>query len=154
MYGRGAPGAHRTVPSGGALYPLVLHALLPTPVPPLGPGLWWYDPGSERVHQVSDDPPPPGSLLVREQLSDTLLEGAQPVVFVSAEVGRTSAKYSNRAYPLALMEAGAAMQNAYLVGADLGLPVRAIAGLDDAAVHRALLLPDGAAPLLALLLGS
>jgi SagB-type dehydrogenase family enzyme len=154
MYGRGASRARRSVGSGGALYPLVLHALAPSAVTPLEPGLWWYDPASERVQQVTGDPPPPSELLVRERISDGLLEGGQPVVFVSADVGRTSARYSNRAYPLALMEAGAAMQNAYLAGAELGLPVRAIAGLDDAATQRALQLPDGVVPLLALLLGS
>jgi SagB-type dehydrogenase family enzyme len=154
MYGSVSPDGRRSVGSGGALYPLAVHALLPAAVSPLEAGLWWYDPASEGVQQVSEGPPPPSELVLRERISDGLLEAGQPVVFVSADVGRSSARYSNRAYTLALMEAGAAMQNAYLAGAEVGLPVRAIAGLDDNAARTALELPDGVVPLLAVLLGS
>jgi nitroreductase len=52
------------------------------------------------------------------------------------------------------MEAGAAMQNAYLAAAELAVPIRAVGGFDDPAVHDALDLPSDVRPLLALVLGS
>jgi SagB-type dehydrogenase family enzyme len=153
-YGRGAPDARRSVPSGGALYPLVVHALLSAELGPLEPGLWWFDPEAGAVELVDRAVAEVESLVLREEIADGLLAGGQPVVFVSADVERGSAKYQNKAYPLALMEAGAAMQNAYLAATELDLPIRAVAGIDDRASRRALGLPDGAVPLLALLLGS
>src|SRR5438270_9954237 len=51
MYG--APrDAHRPVPSAGALYPLVVHVVVRTPLGPLAPGLWWYDPARDAVALV------------------------------------------------------------------------------------------------------
>jgi hypothetical protein len=52
------------------------------------------------------------------------------------------------------MEAGAAMQAAYLTATELGVPIRAIGGIDDRAVHRFLQLPETAVPLLAILIGT
>ena len=52
------------------------------------------------------------------------------------------------------MEVGAAMQNAYLAGAELGVPVRAIGGFADRATAELLDLQGGAEPLLVLLLGA
>jgi SagB-type dehydrogenase family enzyme len=152
VYGRGASGTRRTVPSGGALYPLLVHALVRSELGPLEAGLWWLDAEADAVElvarEVAVEP-----LILREEVADGLLAAGQPVVFVSADVERPGAKYQNKAYPLALMEAGAAMQSAYLAAAELGVPIRAIAGVDDRATRRALALPDGAVPLLALLLG-
>ena len=89
-----------------------------------------------------------------ELKSDALLEAGGPVVFLSANLERTSAVYANRGYRWALIEVGAVMQNAYLVAAELGVPVRAIGGFRDAATHEFLGLPDHVRPMLALLLGS
>ncbi|MBA2420939.1 MAG: nitroreductase family protein [Thermoleophilaceae bacterium] len=85
---------------------------------------------------------------------DALLHSGNPVIVASAEVERPAFKYSNRAYRFALMEAGAAMQMAYLVGAEAGIPVRAIGGVDEASATRLLGLPGSAVPLLGITLGT
>jgi SagB-type dehydrogenase family enzyme len=144
----------RAVPSAGALYPLVIHVWTREAVGPLGAGLWWYDPASERLLAVPSPVADAGDVLLSHPLSDGLLERGHPVVFVSADLGRVSRKYGNRGYRYALMEAGAVMQAAYLIGAELDLPIRAIGGIHDDRTRTFLALPDGAEPLLALLVGA
>jgi SagB-type dehydrogenase family enzyme len=151
MYGaRG----RRPVPSGGALYPIVVHVGIFDPVGPLDPGLWWYDPAAASLEHVHERASEVRSLFIPLPSTEPILDRAHPVIFLSADLRRSARKYASRAYRLALMEIGALMQNAYLVGAETGLPLRAVAGFDDRAAEQVLELPDGAAALLTLLLGS
>jgi SagB-type dehydrogenase family enzyme len=143
-----------TVPSAGALYPLVVHVVLREPLGPAGPGLWWSDPRTAQLHRLGDPPTDAAALLVPEPSSAAMLGRRQPLVFLSADLARPSRKYGARGYRYALMEAGAAMQAAYLVATELGIPLRAIGGIDDGVAHRFLALPDTAVALLALFVGS
>jgi SagB-type dehydrogenase family enzyme len=143
-----------TVPSAGALYPLAVHVLLREPLGSAGPGLWRRDPRTARLHRLGDPPADAAALLVAEPSSAALLGRRQPIVFLSADLARPSRKYGARGYRYALMEAGAAMEAAHLVATELGLPMRAIGGIDDGVVHRLLALPDTAVALLALLVGT
>ena len=93
-------------------------------------------------------------LFASHPTTDPLISAGHPIVFVSADLARPSRKYANRAYRLALMEIGAAMQNAYLIGAELRLPVRAVAGLIEEEADSFLELPADAHALLAMLVGS
>jgi len=147
------PGLSGTVPSAGALYPLVVHVLLRAPLPPAEPGLWWHDPRTLRLHRISGETPDTEALFVPEPACAALLAGGQPIVFLSADLARPSRKYGARGYRYALIEAGAAMQAASLAATELSLPLRAIGGIDDGAVHELLGLPDAAVALLALLVG-
>jgi SagB-type dehydrogenase family enzyme len=143
-----------TVPSAGALYPLIVHVLLRAPLAPAAAGLWWHDPRTLRLHRLGPGCADAGALFVPEPSCAALLAREQPIVFVSADLARPSRKYGARAYRYALLEAGAAMQAASLAATELGLPLRVIGGIDDAAVHRFLGLPDAGVALLALLVGS
>jgi SagB-type dehydrogenase family enzyme len=144
----------RPVASAGGLYPLVLHVWAREALGPLAPGLWWYDPAAERLRAVPAPEAEAGELFLSHPLSDALLVRGHPVVFVSADLARMSRKYGNRGYRYGLMEAGAVMQSAYLSAAELDLPIRAIGGIHDDNTRAFLALPDGAEPLLALLLGA
>jgi SagB-type dehydrogenase family enzyme len=148
------PGTRRPVPSGGALYSLTFHVVVRVALQPLEPGLWWYDPAASALRLVRDERLGVEEIFLRDALSDALLEAGGPVVFLSANLERTSVVYANRGYRWALIEVGAVMQNAYLVAAELGVPVRAIGGFRDVATHEFLGLPDHVRPMLALLLGS
>jgi len=144
----------RPVPSAGAIYPLVLHVAIREPLPPLEPGLWWYDPRARELRLLDEghiqvEPP-----LIPHPTTDPLIAAGRPVVIISADLERAARKYSNRGYRYALMEAGATMQNAYLAAAELDLPVRAVGGFDDEGLHELLDLPERVRPLLALLIGS
>lgn len=143
-----------TVPSAGALYPLAVHVLLREPLGSASRGLWWSDPRTASLHRLGDPPADATALLVAEPSSAALLGRRQPIVFLSADLARPSRKYGARGYRYAVMEAGAAMEAAHLVATELGLPLRAIGGIDDGVVHRFLALPDTAVALLALLVGT
>jgi SagB-type dehydrogenase family enzyme len=145
--------ARRPVPSGGALYPLVLHVVARTGVDSLGPGLWWYEPSAAALRLLRDHGLGLDEVFLGDPLSDALLAAGGPVVFVSANLDRTSRVYANRGYRWALIEVGAVMQNAYLVAAELDVPVRAIGGFRDERAHAFLELPAHVRPMLALLLG-
>ena len=150
--GDGAPRSG-TVPSAGALYPLALHLLLRAPADEAEPGLWWSDPATGELHRVGEAPADVLPLFVAEPALEALLAASRPIIFVSADLARPSRKYGARGYRYALLEAGAAMQNASLAATERGLPLRAIGGIDDRAVHRLLALPETAVALLALLAG-
>jgi SagB-type dehydrogenase family enzyme len=143
----------RPVPSAGGLYPLVLHAVIREPLPPLELGLWWYDPWAQDLRLVREGRIDLESLLTPHPTTDRLIAAGRPVVTISADLERAAHKYSNRGYRYALMEAGAAMQNAYLAAAELDLPVRAVGGFDDEGLQELLALPDRVTPQLAVLLG-
>jgi SagB-type dehydrogenase family enzyme len=143
-----------TVPSAGGLHPLVLHVILREPLPAIRPGVWWYDWRHSRLRLVAPEAPEADELFLAHPVSDAILRRRQPVIFLSADMGRVERKYANRGYRFALMETGAAMQNAYLAAAELGLPIRAIGGFRDIATQRALGVSDVTLPFLALLLGA
>jgi len=153
-YGVEGEGRERsgTVPSAGALYPLAIHVALRAPLGPLETGLHWQDPRARALRRLgpADDVE---ALFVPEPSCRALLRRGQPVAFVSADLARPARKYGPRGYRYALIEAGAALQCASLVAQELDVPIRAIGGIDDGAVHRFLRLPDTAVPLLALLIG-
>lgn len=150
----GTPPRSRPVPSAGGLYPLVVHALVREPVDPLEPGLWWYDPAGAELDLLRAGPIDVRPLFIPESTTGDLMSRGRPLLFVSADLERPARKYSNCGYRYALMEVGAAMQNAYLVAAELDLPIRAVGGFHDDRVHEHLDLPERIRPLLVLLLGT
>ena len=152
-YGGRAPGRHAAVASAGALYPLAVHVLVRRPLGPLAPGVWWLDPEAGALAPVVPGPPPVDDLLLAHELSGALAAAGEPVLVLSADIARGSGKYGNRAHRYALLEAGAALHGATLAAVELGVPLRAIGGLDEARTAAALRL-DGLQPLLAILLGA
>lgn len=152
MYGDGS-GGRRPVPSGGALYPLVLHVALAGALGPAEAGTWRYDPSAGGLRAARREAADRATIFTRAPDARAHLERGQPVVLISAEISRAARKYGPRAYRLALLEAGAAMQNAYLAGASLAVPIRAMLGIDEAGAAQALELPDGTVPLLAIFVG-
>ena len=151
-YGRGE--RWFSVPSGGALYPLVLHVILRKTLGPLEPGIWWYDHWRGALRLQSPGRPEVEPFLVSHPITDPLVEREEPLLAISADLSRTCRKYGARGYRFALMETGAVMQTAYLVGAELGIPIRACGGYSDAGMNRLLAHPDGVVCMLALFAGA
>jgi SagB-type dehydrogenase family enzyme len=126
------PLGRRTVPSGGALYPLELY-VLPRRVEGLESVLHHYDPLQHRLACL------PRSLDTGEISVDTdAYAAAAAVVFVAAVFWRSRFKYGLRAYRFTLLEAGHVCQNALLAATALGLGSVVIGGFYDAIVDRAL----------------
>lgn len=121
----------RTVPSGGALYPLDVYVATPA-VSELGADLHHYDPlrGCLEVLRAVDRaelrPLTPYPELVAE---------ASAVVFLTATFWRSRFKYGQRGYRFALLEAGHVAQNLLLAATALGLASVPLGGFFDRQVN-------------------
>lgn len=133
-YGVSAPG-RRTVPSGGALYPLELYVAAER-VDGVEPGLLHFDP-LRHVLELRHD----GTV---SDLLDTaipvpgLLRNAAAVVFLTAVFWRTRFKYGLRGYRFALLEAGHVAQNVVLMASALGVPALPLGGYYDTCIEKLL----------------
>lgn len=119
----------RTVPSGGALYPLELYALCQR-VEGVDAGVIHYLPlvhGAEVVH-----PEPLPQLMVAEMfLGQPYLANAAAVLVIAAVVERSMWKYEDRGYRYIMLEAGHVAQNAILCATALGLGTLPLGGFFD-----------------------
>jgi SagB-type dehydrogenase family enzyme len=119
-------GPRRTVPSGGALYPLELYPVV-LAVAEVEPGVYHYDPFDHRLADLARDPHAiEGALVDREMLSH-----ASVAVAITAVFWRSRFKYGQRAYRFALLEAGHVAQNFLLAAAALGLEALPVGGFYD-----------------------
>lgn len=122
----------RTVPSGGALFPLDLF-LLARDVSDLSPGVYHYDPllhGLERqpATQAADEP----------LFADDVADSVPLVVFVAAAFRRSRFKYGFRGYRFTLLEAGHVVQNLVLAATATELGSLVLGSLFDGRVDRLL----------------
>ena len=131
----GMPRPFRTVPSGGALYPLELffHA---GRVKHLPPGLYHYNPshnvvrllvGGDRSQDLCDGVAQ-GSLVLESSL----------VVFITALFERSTFKYGERGYRFVLLEAGHVAQNINLAATALELACVNVGGFFDRQIDELL----------------
>jgi SagB-type dehydrogenase family enzyme len=118
--------SRRTVPSGGALYPLELYVAL------RGRGVYRYDP--ELHHLEEHDVEDPWPMLASASPLPSLLDDAAAAVLVLAVFGRTRFKYGQRGYRFALLEAGHVVQNVVLAAAALDVVALPFGGYYDARV--------------------
>lgn len=121
----------RTVPSGGALYPLeVLVAV--RDVGDLPRGVHRYDAWLHALEeQALDDP---WAALERACPFPGLLTDAACALLLLAVFGRTRFKYGQRGYRFALLEAGHVAQNVVLAAAALDIAALPLGGYFDAQV--------------------
>jgi SagB-type dehydrogenase family enzyme len=123
----------RTVPSGGALYPLELYAAV-RDVDGVAAGVHRYDPELHALEEHELGNPWP-ALEAACPLAGLLHNGAATVL-VLAVFGRTRFKYGQRGYRFALLEAGHVVQNAALAASALGLAALPLGGFYDAQVDE------------------
>ncbi|OYY69357.1 SagB/ThcOx family dehydrogenase [Sphingomonas sp. 28-63-12] len=122
------PRPFRTVPSGGALYPLDLY-LHSARIAGAPPGLYYYDPTRHQLRLVrrGDQTHKLSGFFVQPELP--LNSAAQ--LFITAFFERSTFKYRDRGYRFALLEAGHVAQNFNLAGTALGLAVTCVGGYFD-----------------------
>lgn len=135
-----ASGVVRAVPSGGGLYPLDLYWVQFPGAAALPEGVFHYHVGGHFLQQIAD-----GCARAdwqRASIYPEIVGEAPALLVVVADMRRTRVKYGERAYRLALLEAGHVSQNLYLIAPALGMGVVAIDGFYDDRVH-ALLDLDG-----------
>jgi SagB-type dehydrogenase family enzyme len=122
------PRPFRTVPSGGALYPLELF-FHTTHVDGLEAGIYHYNPLQNRLRflRYGDESRQLSQALVQRNLAlDTSL-----LVFITAVFERSAFKYGDRGYRFVFLEAGHVAQNLNLTATALGLGCVNIGGYVD-----------------------
>ena len=117
----------RTVPSGGALYPLELYVHVRS-VTGVEPGLYHFHATAGLLQRLR---PLPAEELAGVFVQPDLIESAAAVILMSAVFHRTTFKYGERGYRFALIEAGHVAQNIDLIAGALHLPAANLGGFFD-----------------------
>ncbi len=144
--------SRRTVPSAGALYPLLVHVTLFQPTGDLQPAIYGVYLGrSESVgfRLVSQDL----SRFARAFLDPLMLEKAHGVVVISGSIRVGSEKYGNRGMLYVPLEAGHAAQNVHLSAIERGVATVEIGGFLDAPLAVSIDLARNFHPLIAVVFG-
>ena len=133
-YGAQAEG-RRTVPSGGALYPLELYVVARR-IHDLELGAFHFDPErglleTIRRADLSSD------LDAASPLAGLAIDAAA-VVLLSGVFWRTRAKYGLRGYRFTLLEAGHVVQNVLLAATALSVPALPLGGFYDSRLEELL----------------
>lgn len=119
---------HRPVPSGGGLYPLDLY-VLQCEGGAIDAGVYHYHVGGhylQRINAGCDR-----GTLEATSIYPEIVGQAPLLIALVADMSRTRIKYGERAYRLALLEAGHVSQNLYLLTQALGLGAVALDGFYD-----------------------
>ena len=130
------PRPFRTIPSGGALYPLELYFFSNAAIEGLEAGLYHYSPVFNAVHLIKKGD-------FRDEISSALVEfqsslafDLSVIIFITAVFQRSIFKYREKGYRFALMEAGHLAQNINLTATALNLGVINIGGYYDREIDR------------------
>jgi SagB-type dehydrogenase family enzyme len=125
----------RPVPSGGGLYPLDVY-LMQFAGGAIDEGVYHYHVGGHYLQRISASCD--RKTLQAASIYPEIVAEAPLLLAVVADMPRTRAKYGERAYRLALLEAGHLSQNLYLIVQALGLGLVALDGFYDDRVHAVL----------------
>lgn len=150
-YGAVAP-FRRTVPSAGALYPLVVHVVLFRDTGELLAGIYSVSmgtPGAVGFKLVSKDT----SRLIRAFLDPFMLDGAHGVVVISGSFHTTGEKYGNRSMLYVTLEAGHSAQNIHLAAVEADVATVEIGGFAEELLAEAIELPKHYYPLTTVVFG-
>jgi SagB-type dehydrogenase family enzyme len=129
----------RSVPSGGALYPLELYPVLRN-VDGAAPGVYHYDPLLHRLEALAQRDPTDslGETIIRLPGLPDLASSCAFAIFVVGVFWRTRFKYGQRGYRWVLIEAGHVGQNLMLAAEALGLGAVPYGGVWDRRVDELL----------------
>lgn len=122
----------RTTPSAGALYPIELYVLVGN-VSDLKSGIYHYEISSHSLKLlVAGDKRK--ELLEKKALRQEWVSTAPAIILITYVKARTANKYGERSDKYIGIEAGAVMQNIYLMAQSLTLGSCAVGAFDDATV--------------------
>ena len=145
-------GFKRAAPSGGALYPMDIYAVVgENCVKGLESGAYHYDPKSHAVSLVSE-----GDLrnkVAGAALSQMWMATAPLNILITAEYYRITSKYGKRGVRYAIIEAGHIGQNILLQSEAMGLGAGIVGAFNDEKVKQVVNIPQNYEPLLILPVG-
>jgi SagB-type dehydrogenase family enzyme len=134
-YGSLPESQRRSVPSGGALYPLSVYVAVLGRAE-IAPGIYWHDPVAHTLATIETHDPT--SAINEAMISPSYVEGASAIVIVTAMFWRSRFKYGERGYRYVLLEAGHAMQNLLLAATASSIPALPLGGFFDDVIERLL----------------
>ncbi len=124
----------RAQPSGGARFPVEVYPLVFVGTDTLPAGVHHYNVRDHALEVLLEKD------FSHEDLSQLFsydwAQRASLALVLTAVFDRNQRKYGERGYRQILIEAGAIVQNAYLVAGELGLSCCAIDGVDEPAIER------------------
>lgn len=130
----------RSIPSGGALHPTRVFAVVLQPGDPAC-GVYHYDSPEHSLELVKALPSPEiGALFAAFPIHPAVVDlvPASVIFFITSKFWRARAKYGPRGYRYCLQEAGSACQNLSLAAGALGLAHIVLGGFYDDEVHSCL----------------
>jgi SagB-type dehydrogenase family enzyme len=137
------PDGRRTVPSAGALYPLVLY-LVAGDVEGLESGVYRYSVEDHTLEPVSGGDT--RAALCEACLGQPWVAAAPASLVICADPAVTVSRYGERGEMYVLIEVGHCGQNVYLACAAWGLGTVAVGAFEEAAVSAVLGLTGGVRP--------
>jgi len=145
-------GLKRAAASGGALYPMDIHAVVGREgVEDLKEGVYSYKPEGHEVTLLSQ-----GDLrreLAQASLGQMWMAEAPLSIVITAEYRRICGRYGERGVRYAIMESGHIAQNVFLQAEALGLGAGIVGAFHDERVSNALNTPESHEPLLIMPVG-
>jgi SagB-type dehydrogenase family enzyme len=145
-------GFRRSVPSGGALYPIDVYAVVGEGgVQEIESGVYHYEPRTHVITVVKE-----GDFrreLAKAALGQMWMAGAPVTLIVTAEYKRSSSKYGERGVRYSMIEAGHVGQNIFLQAEALGLGAGIVGAFHDQEVIWVAKLSQGHEPLLIMPVG-
>lgn len=125
----------RPYPSGGMRYPIEAY-IVNFSVTDLPSGVFHYDPSAHSLRHLWDvDPTVP---VYKENDAAAWAENSSASIILTGFWEKTTSRYGDFGYALALLEAGHIAQNILLVATALGIGAVPMGGFDDYAVSRLL----------------
>ena len=140
----------RMAPSAGGLQPVNVYVVA-NHVSELPSGVYYFHAEAAELRAVRS-----GDFrdrLVDVCMGQTMVRSAQAVAILTCSLDRVMWRYGLRHYRTVHVDAGAVMQNIYLVGCGLGLSICAVGGFFDAAAND-LVGVDGRAEFVVLLVAA
>ena len=145
-------GYKRSAPSGGALYPMDVYAIVgDNGVKDLKTGIYHYDPHKHTVLLITE-----GDFrkdIARASLSQMWMARAPINMVITSEYSRITSKYGSRGERYAMIEAGHVGQNIFLQAEALGLRAGIVGAFHDKDVIRVMKIRISHEPLLILPVG-
>ena len=145
-------GFRRSVPSGGALYPIDVYAVVGEDgVEGIESGVYRYEPRTHEITLVKGGDS--RQELAKAALGQMWMAAAPVTLIVTAEYQRSSSKYGERGVRYSLIEAGHVGQNIFLQSEALGLGAGIVGAFNDREVTWVAKLGQGHEPLLIMPVG-